>query len=90
MELTGLRQIPSSPSNSILIAFYVLEFSALLTTLDVYKKAERPIPVFLADSAAVLAALLVIGTAQQISMGRKPSVRSKNPSYSDIQAAKWI
>jgi hypothetical protein len=63
MKVSGLRQVASSHSNSILISLYVLEFSALLTTMAIYKKGERPILVFLAGSAGFVFIVTVLALA---------------------------
>ena len=75
MRVTASRQAVFTPIDIFLISLYVLEFSASLTAIAIYKKGERPIQIFFAGSAGCVfifaAVALVISTATIIYLFRK-------------------
>jgi hypothetical protein len=62
MRLIAPGQPVVAPSNVILISLYVLEFSALLTAMAIYKKGERPIQIFLASSAGFVFTFAILAS----------------------------
>jgi len=75
VRVTASRQAVFTPIDIFLISLYVLEFSASLTAIAIYKKGERPIQIFFAGSAGCVfifaAVALVISTATIIYLFRK-------------------